>query len=201
MSLVIAFIGARGAVMAGDMREILFSGDDSCRDRLEAELYDGRIVTDEALARRAQEIGIGVYVRDTKNKVAERSGILVGEVGETEKGVVRSRRLYASAGRYAIADFEDGCMTVVSQGTGSTFIVLGNAIAKQVTNRCIRDTWKGGTPRDAVRTIVLAMETAARTTASVSERYVLVQTPASRDLRPLLDEDARRGEERSNSAE
>ncbi len=201
MSLVIAFIGTGGAVMAGDMREILFAGDSSCRDRLEAELYDGRIVNDEDLARRADEIGIAVHVRDTKSKVAERSGILVGEVGETEKGIVRSRRLYASGGQYVIADLEDGRMTAVSKGTGSTFIVLGNAVTKQVANRCIRDSWKGGTPRDAIRTIVLAMETAARTTASVSERYILVQTPARKNLRSMLEEDARHGERRSDSTE
>ncbi|MDD3933957.1 MAG: DUF2121 domain-containing protein [Methanoculleus sp.] len=39
MTLVIAYIGKQGAVMAGDMREIAFQGDDSCIDELEHELY------------------------------------------------------------------------------------------------------------------------------------------------------------------
>ncbi|MDN7024264.1 DUF2121 domain-containing protein [Methanoculleus sp. FWC-SCC1] len=192
MSLVIAFIGSQGAVMAGDMREILFLGDASCREALEAELYDGRIVTDDALRRRAAEIGIGVHVRDTKTKVAERDGILVGEVGETEAGIVRKRRLYASQGNYAIADFEGDSMTLVSKGTGSTFTVLGNAVAKEIANRCIREAWKGGGMAEAVRTIVFTMQTAARTTASVSNEYLLVQTPHRKDVVTVLEKDAAR---------
>lgn len=192
MSLVIAFIGSQGAVMAGDMREILFLGDASCRDALEAELYDGRIVTDDALQRRAEEIGIAVHVRDTKAKVSEREGILVGEVGETEAGIVRKRRLYASQGSYAIADFDEGGMTLVSKGAGSTFTVLGNAVAKEIANRCIRESWKGGGLAEAVRTITFTMQTAARTTASVSNEYVLLQTPHKRDIFAVLKEDAAR---------
>ncbi len=191
MSLVIAFIGSQGAVMAGDMREILFLGDASCRAALEAELYDGRIVTDDHLQCRAREIGIAVHVRDTKSKVSEQEGILVGEVGETEAGIVRKRRLYASKEGYVLADFEPEGMTLVSQGTKSTFIVLGNEAAKAIANRCIRESWKGGGLAEAIRTIVFTMQTAARATASVSSEYVLMQTRQRRDVFAALERDAR----------
>jgi len=58
MSLVIAFIGARGAVMAGDTREIITRGDRIPTDTLEHELYSGGIVTDADLYKRAEELGI-----------------------------------------------------------------------------------------------------------------------------------------------
>jgi hypothetical protein len=47
MSLVIAFVGKKGAVIAGDMREIIFQGNAFSRKRLEKELYNGLIATDE----------------------------------------------------------------------------------------------------------------------------------------------------------
>jgi hypothetical protein len=190
MSLVIAFIGSQGAVMAGDLREILFLGDASCRAALEAELYDGRIVTEDHLQCRAGEIGIAIHVRDTKSKVSERDGILVGEVGETEAGIVRKRRLYASQGQYVLADFTPEGMTLVSKGSGSTFIVLGNEVAKAIANRCIRESWKGGGLAEAIRTIIFTMQVAARTTASVSREYVLVQTRQRRDVFDALERDA-----------
>jgi len=58
MSLVIAFIGIQGAVMAGDMREIITCGDRISTETLEHELYSGLIVTDDALKKRAGELGI-----------------------------------------------------------------------------------------------------------------------------------------------
>ena len=87
MSLVIAFIGAQGAVMAGDMREIITRGDRVSTETLEQELYSGQIVTDDDLKKRAEALGISLIIRDDKRKVTLRDGILVGEVSETEGGV------------------------------------------------------------------------------------------------------------------
>lgn len=84
MTLVIAFIGKQGAVMAGDMREIAFGGDDSRIEDLERELYGGSIVSDTDLAERADEMGVIIRVRDDKAKVSQQDGVLVGEVTETE---------------------------------------------------------------------------------------------------------------------
>ena len=45
MSLVVCFSGKKGAIIAGDMREILFGGDDDAIGSLEKELYSGIIKT------------------------------------------------------------------------------------------------------------------------------------------------------------
>lgn len=182
MSLVIAFIGKSGAVMAGDLREITFQGEKADRECLEKELYSGAIVTDESLETRAEELGVKITIRDNKNKVMERAGILVGEVSSFEDGVLRKRRLYASAGNYAIAEIRDSELTVSSKGKGSNFIVFGNDFTKQIAHKCFKTTWtKKSKLQDAVKIIIQAMETAAETTASVSKQYSLIQTTAKKD--------------------
>ncbi|WP_332448636.1 MJ0548 connectase family domain-containing protein [Methanoculleus sp.] len=183
MSLVIAFIGRSGAVMAGDMREIAFQGDDSCIEELERELYGGSIASDAALAERAAEIGVTIHVRDDKVKVAsQQDGVLVGEVTETEGASVRCRRLYATRGSYVIAEIVDSRMEVTKRGRASNFVVLGNDTTKRIANQCIQEAWDGGTLQDAMRLIMLTMQIAASVTASVSRTFVLVHTDQAVDL-------------------
>jgi hypothetical protein len=191
MTLVIAYIGSKGAVVAGDMREILFDTSEGRMDELEQELYSGRITTDEELAGRAEELGVRMVVRDDKSKVAKRDdGILTGEVSKFEKGVVYRRRVYAAAGTYAIVEFAGDRVTSVLKKEGGAFVVFGNEVSKNIANRCIRDHWKNGTLQDAVRIIVLAMETAPRKTASVSRAFAVEQTKAKTDLFSVVDREA-----------
>lgn len=188
MSLVIAFVGKNGAVMAGDMREITFQGDRVNREKLERELYSGEIITDEDLNKRTEELGVRIMIRDDKSKVAQRYGALVGEVTSVEDGVVRKRRVYASAGNYAIAEIIDAEIKLTDSGS-SAFIVLGNNVTKEIANKCIRHHWKYGNFHDAIRSIVLAMEAAAKVTASVSKKYILVQTSSRTDLSLAIERD------------
>jgi hypothetical protein len=188
MTLVMAYIGSKGAVVAGDMREILFHRAGSGMEELEKELYSGRITTDEELARRANELGVRIFVRDDKSKVAKRDdGILTGEVSMFEKGVVYRRRVYATAGRYAIAEFEGERVTSVLKKEGPAFIVFGNEITKTIANRCIREHWKNGSLQDAVRIIVLAMDKASQETASVSRAFAVEQTTAKVNLFSIVN--------------
>jgi hypothetical protein len=190
MTLVIAFIGKNGAVMTGDLREITFEGDKPDREKLEKELYSGAIVTDDELAKKAREFGVGITVTDCKSKVSERNGILVGEVSSVEGGVVKKRRVYASAGNYAIAELKDNEMTLTSHAKGSNLVVLGNEFTKQVANKCFKDNWtKKSTFQDAVKILMLCMETAARTTASVSKQFYLIQTTSNVDVLKIVEED------------
>jgi hypothetical protein len=193
MTLVMAFVGRNGAAVAGDMREILFRGDQSRMRELESELYDGRIVTDADLRKRAAEIGIRISVRDDKTKVVQRDdGILTGDVSKFEKGTVSRRRVYAAAGQYAIIDFEGDRMVRVQKKEGSAFVVLGNDITKKIANECIRKHWKNGSLEDAVRVIVLAMEEAGRRTASVSRAFSIEQTHKRVDVSLVVDGEGRR---------
>jgi hypothetical protein len=190
MTLVIAFIGKNGAVMAGDMREITFEGEKSDREKLEKELYWGSIVTDEELDKKAEEFGVKITVTDCKEKVSERNGVLVGEVSSIESGVVKKRRLYASAGNHAIVELRNAEMTLTSQGKGSTFIAFGNEFTKQVANKCFKDNWsKKSNLQDAVKILILCMETAAKKSASVSKQFMIVQTSSNADVLKVVDKD------------
>jgi hypothetical protein len=190
MSLVIAFIGKNGAVMAGDMREISFQGEKSEREKLEKELYSGALVTEDELAKKAEELKVKIHVTDFKNKVSERDGILVGEVSSFEDEVMKRRRLYAAAGNYAIAELRNSELTLTSHGKGSNFIAFGNEFTKQIANKCFQDNWtKKSNFQDAAKILKLCMETVANKTASVSKKFVLVQTALSKDVLKTVEED------------
>jgi hypothetical protein len=190
MSLVIAFIGRQGAVMAGDMREIITRGDRMPTETLEHELYSGLIVTDDELRKRAGELGISLTIRDDKRKVTRRDGILVGEVSETEGGVTRKRRLYATAGEYALAGITDADLRLTGKGKAGNFVVLGNQITQQIAHTCIQEHWKNGGVHDAIRILMLSMERASKATASVSGLYTLIHTPAKVSLSEIIGRDS-----------
>lgn len=194
MTLVIAFIGKQGAVMAGDMREIAFGGEDSLIEELERELYDGSIASDRELAERADEIGVTIQVRDDKTKVSQRDGVLVGEVTETEGAKTSRKRVYATKGSYAIAEAADSRLRVMQKGRASNFVVLGNEVTKRVANQCIQGMWEEGTIQDALRLIMLTMQIAASVTASVSRTFVLVHTDIVADISSAIAKDSRKGQ-------
>lgn len=190
MTLVIAFIGKNGAVMTGDLREITFEGGKSDREKLEKELYNGAIVTDDELAKKAEELKVKINVTDFKNKISERDGILIGEVSSFEDGVLKKRRLYASAGNYAIAELKDTEINLTSHAKGSNLIVLGNEFTKQIANKCFKDNWtKKSTFQDAIKILMLCMETAARKTTSVSKQFFLIQTTSNVDVLKIVEKD------------
>ncbi|MDD1667433.1 MAG: DUF2121 domain-containing protein [Methanomicrobiales archaeon] len=189
MTLVMAFAGGKGAAMAGDMREITFLGDPASIALLERELYAGDLATDDRLLARAGELGVELSIRDDKVKVRERGGVLVGEVTSLEGGVLRSRRVYATAGAYAIADFGGEAPVLRGQGGAGNFVVLGNELTKAIANRCIRERWKGGGLPDAVEILAGALGEAAAATPSVSRRFILVQTGEKADLGKVMEED------------
>jgi hypothetical protein len=191
MSLVIAFIGAQGAVMAGDMREIITRGDRVSTETLEQELYSGQIVTDDDLIKRAEALGISLIIRDDKRKVTLRDGILVGEVSETEGDILKIRRLYATGGEYALAEITDADLRLTAKWEASNFVVLGNQVTKQIAHACIQENWKNGGVRDAIRILILSLERASKATASVSGLYTLIQTPQKGSLMAILERDSR----------
>jgi len=176
MSLVIAFSSREGAVMAGDLREILMKGTDAAICRFEQELYSGQIRTESDLWKRAVDRGIILLLRDDKCKVSDHEGILIGEVAESEGDNVRKRRLCVACGTYAIVDITGNDAVLKQEGQGSTFVVLGNEVTKRIAHGMIRSEWKNGTFPDAVRLIIRIMNAAASSTASVSSTFTILQT-------------------------
>ncbi len=189
MSLVIAFVGSRGAVMAGDMREILFSGNEEQVRRLEEELYRGSIVTEGELHARAAELGVELLLRDTKNKIRHHEGVLIGEVASGEKGIVNRRRLYVTTGAYCIVDLTEKGAEMRQQGSASSFVVLGSEIAKKVAGEGISRYWKGGGVKEAMEAVMRIMKEAAERTATVSRRYVMIQTGTRGEIREAMRRD------------
>ncbi len=176
MTLVMAFVGTKGAVMAGDRREITFLGEKARIETLERELYSGRIGNDRELAAKAGELGVAISIRDDKAKVREEDGGLVGEVTSLEAGLLRRRRLWVRAGSYSITDIEGPSRVERGKGGGGNFVVLGNELTKAIAGRFIRERWKNGSLEDAAGIIREAMEEAARVTPSVSREYIILWT-------------------------
>ena len=187
VTLVMAFVGESGAVMAGDMREIGFLGDRAAIGRLEEELYSGALRTDGELLSRAAELGVKLTIRDDKAKVFEEEGVLVGEVTSLEGGLLSKRRLYASAGSYAIVDTVGSAVTVRGRGGASNFVVLGNELAKAVANRMIRERWRDGTLEDAAEILVRSIDAASAASPSVGRTFLIVQTRKRVDLGKILE--------------
>lgn len=191
MSLVIAFIGRQGAVMAGDMRELITSGDSASTEILERELYNGLIITDNCLRERAGSLGISITIRDDTRKVTQRDGILVGEVSETQGGITRKKRVYGTTGRYVLAGVTGSDIQVQGTGTAGNFVVLGNQVTKHAARDSIREHWNNGGMQDAVRVIIMAMQRASERSASVSGQYSLIQTPDTVSIDEVIERDRR----------
>jgi hypothetical protein len=191
VSLVIAFIGKQGAVMAGDTREIITIGDEISTEILEHELYSGLLITDEDVKKRAGDLGLFLTINDDKRKVTQRNGMLVGEVSETKCGVTRSRRLYVTAGEYVLTEVTGSTVHVTGKGTASNFVVLGNEITQRIAHACIREQWNHGGMQDAIRIIMLAMKRASDATASVSGLYNLINSTEKISLSEGIERDTR----------
>ena len=194
MSLVVGFSGISGAAIGADMREVLLWGRDRETGQLERELYSGELRNDAELTKRAADLGVNLSIRDAKVKVRERDGVLVGEVSESDGGVVRKRRLYLTAGEYAIADIRDRHFEIRTRESRISFVVLGNEVTKRIANEAIREEWKNGTFEDAIRVIITALETAAARTASVSKKHLILQTREKTGLSAVIERDRKEAE-------
>jgi hypothetical protein len=168
MSLVMEFIGRNGAVMGRDTREIITCGDKVSTETREGELCHGMIVTEEALQQRARELGISLTIRDDKRKVTPRDELLVGEVSETAAGLTRRRRLYATAGEYALTEITEDAIRLTGKGKATSFVVLGNPVTQKIAHYCIRENGKNCTLHDAIKIIMLSVERSSKASASVS---------------------------------
>jgi hypothetical protein len=175
--------------MAGDTREIITIGDDISTGILEHELYSGLLVTDDDMKKRAGDLGLVLTINDDKRKVTQRNGLLIGEVSETRCGVTRTKRLYATAGEYVLAEVTGSSVNVTGKGTASNFVVLGNEITQRIAHACIREQWNHGGLQDAIRIIMLAMKRASDATASVSGLYNLINSTTKISLNEVIERD------------
>lgn len=183
MTLVIAFTGTIGAVMCGDRREIRFyEGGDV--ERLEYELYNGLIKTDNELMERSTDLGVRIEIRDDKEKIFTSDDILVGRVTSYSAETEQQRRMYVASGGYLIAEIVDGSVRVTETG-GSAFLVLGNEMTKKISGEVIGRAKKPERLSDVVLVLMRAMESVSQKTASVSQAYDMMQ------IQPLQEDPGR----------
>ena len=104
MSLIIAYVGKKGCVMAADKRRIAYFGSKEERELLEQEIYSGEITNDEELYARAEELGISLKVTDDACKVKSVEDVAVGEVSSRGTMETRRKRIYGTTNGFQIIE-------------------------------------------------------------------------------------------------
>jgi hypothetical protein len=174
LSLIICYIGSKGAVIAGDKRRIGFMGDKDKREHLEEELYSGSIKTKESLIRRANELDIPIKINDDASKVKNIGDVLMGEVKSSTPFETKRKRIYATTGSYNILELSGSTIKKMDSGDTS-IVVFGNKITKELANKSIKKNWKKKTSLQEVAEVFkIAMEEVSKKTPSVSREYEVI---------------------------
>ncbi|MCG2828736.1 DUF2121 family protein [Methanothermobacter sp. K4] len=183
MSLIITYISTRGCVIAGDKRRIAYFGDKSKREKLEEELYSGKIKSDDELHRRALELGVSIKVTDDTAKVRSLGDVVVGEISQKTPFETKRRRIYATTGAYQIIDLTGSRITSMEKGE-TAIIVFGNKVAKELTNRFLKKRWKTKTTLKEVENLFRElMDYVSSKTPSVGSKYDIFMKSPSLDKR------------------
>ena len=140
MSLIIAYVGKKGCVMAGDKRRIAYFGSKEERELLEQEIYSGEITSDEELYARAEELEISLKVTDDATKVKSVENVAVGEVSSRGTMETKRKRIYGTTG-FQIIELSGSEIVNVNKGD-SSIIVFGNKITKSLANDMLKNRWK-----------------------------------------------------------
>ena len=141
MSLIIAYVGKKGCVMAGDKRRIAYFGSKEERELLEQEIYSGDIRTDEELYARAEELEISLKVTDDACKVKSVENVAVGEVASRGSMETKRKRIYGTTNGFKIIELT-GSNIVSSNKGDSSIIVFGNKTTKSLANDMLQKRWK-----------------------------------------------------------
>ncbi|MBQ2962901.1 DUF2121 domain-containing protein [Methanobrevibacter sp.] len=141
MSLIIAYVGKKGCVMAADKRRIAYFGLKEQRELLEQEIYSGEIKNDEELYARAEELDVNLKVTDNACKVKSIEHVAIGEVSSRGTMETKRKRVYGTSNGFKIIELS-GSHILNSKRGDSSIIVFGNKIAKSLANEMIRERWK-----------------------------------------------------------
>lgn len=139
MSLIIAYVGKKGCVMASDKRRIAYFG--SNRQALEDELYDGSITTDEELLKRSKELDVPIKITDDADKLRVVGNTVRGEVSTKGAYETKRKRIYGTTNGYQIVELI-GSETKSRQAGEKGIILFGNDFAKKLAENLIKRRWK-----------------------------------------------------------
>ncbi len=139
MSLIIAYVGKKGCVMAGDKRKIAYFGEN--RQSLEEELYSGEIKNNAELEQRSEELNVPIKVSDDADKIRIVGNTIRGEVSTKGTHETKRRRIYGTTNGYQIIELI-GSETTSRQAGDSGIILFGNNFAKKQAELLIKRKWK-----------------------------------------------------------
>ncbi|WP_458405119.1 MJ0548 connectase family domain-containing protein [Methanobrevibacter sp.] len=196
MSLIIAYVGKKGCVMASDKRKIGYFGDKQNLNQLEDELYSGSLTTDDDFLKRAEELGISIKITDDANKLKKIGNTIRGEVSTKGTFETRRRRIYGTTMGYQIVELL-GSETESRKAGKSGVIIFGNDYAKNMAETLIAREFKASQSLrymgDIFKRII---EQVASQTPTVGKKVdVLLQQPkfneteAQRHLNVTIDHD------------
>ena len=196
MSLIIAYIGKKGCVMAADKRKIGYFGDKKNLDTLEEELYSGSIDNDEDFLNRASELGISVKLTDDANKLKVVGNCIRGEVSTKGTFETRRRRIYGTTNGYQIIELL-GSETESRKAGGKGIIIFGNKYAKKLAENLISRNWKSSQSLRYMGEVFedILSEVASKTPTVGNKFDVLIQQPnyteseAQKHLNITIDHD------------
>ncbi len=141
MSLIIAYMGKKGCVMASDKRRVAYFGNKEQLDALESELYNGKIKTDEEFKKKAEEYGISIKITEDATKITTVGNCVMGEVTTKKVFETYRKRIYGTTMGYQIVELS-GSETISREAGEKAIIVFGNKFAKQEAEILINKRWK-----------------------------------------------------------
>lgn len=182
MSLIIAYIGKKGCVMAADKRKIEYFGDKKQLRTLEEELYSGAIESDEKFLKRAEELGISIKITDDANKLKVVGNCIRGEVSTKGTFETKRRRIYGTTNGYQIIELL-GSETKSRKAGKKGIILFGNQYAKQLAESLISKNWKSSLSlRYMGEVFEDILSQVSSKTPTVGDKFdVLIQQPSFSD--------------------
>lgn len=176
MSLIIAYVGKKGCVMASDKRRIAYFGNN--RQALEDELYDGSITTDEELIKRSNELDVPIKITDDADKLRIVGNAIRGEVSTKGSHETKRKRIYGTTNGYQIVELI-GSETKSRQAGEKGIILFGNDYAKKQAENLIQKRWKASHSLRLMGDIFEEiLSTIAQKTPSIGKDFdVLIQQP------------------------
>ncbi len=176
MSLIIAYVGKKGCVMASDKRRIAYFGNN--RQALEDELYDGSITTDEELIKRSNELDVPIKITDDADKLRIVGNTIRGEVSTKGTHETKRKRIYGTTNGYQIVELI-GSETKSRQAGEKGIILFGNDYAKKQAENLIQKRWKASHSLRLMGDIFEEiLSTIAQKTPSIGKEFdVLIQQP------------------------
>ena len=178
MSLIIAYIGKKGCVMADDKRKIGYFGDKEKLETLEEELYSGAIENDDTFLKRAEELGISIKITDDASKLKVVGNSIRGEVSTKGTFETKRRRIYGTTNGYQIVELL-GSETKSRKAGKKGIILFGNQYAKHLAESLISKKWKSSQSLRYMGELFegILAEVASKTPTVGDKFDVLIQQP------------------------